>query len=135
MIPLLDREGFELLIAEERDFVVCFSQEGEVSPLVREVFERFAPKIIVLMCSPRSCPSVRKYLQLKVPEAILLFSGGRCIDLIHDLGNREEVLRKVDGFVRFSQMRERILLEERIFQRSRRKLRNIIEMRYQEVMR
>lgn len=133
MLPLLDKESFELLISEEKDFIVCFSESGEVLPIFREVFERFASKVFILMCSPKSCPSVQKHLSLKVSGAILLFSGGRTMEVILELYNRAWILKRIERFVKFSRMKERIILEEKIFQRSRRKLRSIMDMHYQEM--
>ncbi len=66
-------------------------------------------------------------------KAILFFSGGRTIDVILDLDNKDLVFKKIEKFLKFSKVRYKILLQERIFQRTSGKLISLINMHYQEI--
>ncbi len=133
MPPVLDRNSFKLLISEEKDFIVCLSESGDTPPLFREVFDKFASKILILMCSTESCPCIRKHIGLGASRAILFFSGGRTIDIILDLDNKDLVFKKIEKFLKFSKVKYKILLQERIFQRTSGKLISLINMHYQEI--
>ncbi|RLJ70542.1 hypothetical protein BCF55_0818 [Hydrogenivirga caldilitoris] len=133
MLPNLDRQSFGLLIGEEKDFIVCFSEEGTEHPLFKEIFSRYASRIFILFCSPKTCPSVRRHLRIRRHHAILFFSGNRLIDTILELEDRKLVFRKVESFVKFSQGKDRFLLERKVFQRSYKKLRVLLETYYHEI--
>ena len=132
MPPVIDRSSFNMLLEEEKSFIVCACAGEERPYIFDEVFRRYASKVLVLVCSPKTCPRLYRYTKLKRRDAILLFSGGRLLEVIFDLSG-DQVWERIDRFVRFTYMREVILIKERIFKRSKKKINHLLERYYWEL--
>ena len=132
MPPVIDKSSFNMLVKEERSFIVCAYAGGDVPHIFDEVFRRYASKVLVLVCSPNTCPKLCKYTKPNKQGAILLFSGGRLLEIISDLSS-DHVWERIDRFVKFTYMREVILIKEKIFRRSRKKINRLLEKCYREL--
>ena len=128
MPPVLDREDFVLLIKEEKDFIVCASKSEDIPEVFEEVFRKYANKVFVLICTPKTCPRLYKHLKLGKSGAILLFWKGNLVDIIHNFEKRDILWNKIDQFLDFVNSGEIFILRECMFKRNRRKLKYFIEI-------
>ncbi len=130
MPPVLDAKSLELLIKEEQDFIVCF-YKGKRKPLLFDkLFKKYAPEILILVCSENVCPKMRKYIKPRWNTAVYMFSGGKLMDVVSELEDENRVYFAVDKFIRFAQRREVLLLREKLFQRNSKRLNSLLERYY-----
>ena len=121
MIRVLDRPSFDMLLREEKTFVVYVSEFADKIYLkLRSAIER---KVFVLFCTPWRCPSVLKYVSERDMPAILIFIRGvfvRKYTLMHMEEKRIEVL--LNRFVKLADKVDRLLLDINLYQRSKRQI-------------
>lgn len=52
--------------------------------ILKELFDRFAPEILILRCDPRRCSALFRSLKVEKLPAVLPFSEGRLMGCITD---------------------------------------------------
>jgi len=133
MPPVLDKKDYRLLIRERRDFIVCMEGKRK-EKLFEDIFSRYAESVLVLVCKPENCPELVRSLNIKALPVVLLFSEGKLIDKVTDLGRRDEVFSRIDGFLRFLGLKENFFLMRQVFQRrSKKDIEILEELYYREV--
>lgn len=130
MVQVLDRPSFDMLLREEKTFVVYVSEfADEIYLKLRSAMER---KVFVLLCTPRRCPSVLKYVSEKEMPAILIFIRGvfvRKYTLMHVEEKRIEVF--LNRFVNLADKVDRLLLDIGLYQRSKRQISLMLRKLYE----
>ncbi len=129
MPPVLDRENYQLLIKEKKDFIVCI-HGNKKEDLFKDIFGRYASNILVLVCRSEKYPELVRSLKIITLPAILFFSEGRLMDKLTDLENKEKVFERIEGFIRYRSFRDKFLLEKAVFQRNSKRIKEFLEELY-----
>ncbi len=133
MPPLIDRNSLELLLQEEKNFVICTFATAEPPSIFKTLFQRFSSSVLILLCAQEELPQIYRHAVSESQGALLFFCRGTLIDVVCNLNADGYVLKRVESFVKFTQVVEGLLLRESIFQRSRKKINYLLEVHYSEM--
>ncbi len=128
VLTTLDRSSFDLLVEEEKTFIVYVNQCRDNNYFrIRSVAER---NVLVLFCCPEGCPSVLQYVSHDEMPAVLFFFRGKFLDKFSIHKERICVCTITERFVKLSENLEKFLLNICIYQRRKSMIEKIIKELY-----